>query len=59
MATKLVFTSDSVLDTTLVDERTGAVVYEVETVRRFFNVKTVVRRYYTSAYFSPPIFTYF
>jgi hypothetical protein len=51
MAMKLVFTKNSPLNTTLVDETSGAVVYEVETERGFFGKTTVVRKPFTSACF--------
>ena len=46
---KLVFTTDSPLNTTLVDEASGLVMYEVETERRFMSRTTVIRKPFTSA----------
>ena len=50
VAMKLVFTKNSPLNTTLVDERSGAVMYEIETEGGFFGSKrTIVRKPVTSA----------
>ena len=49
MAMKLVFTTDSPLNTTLVDETTGLVMYEVETEKKFMSRTTVIRKPFTSA----------
>jgi hypothetical protein len=48
MAMRLVFTKDSPLNTTLVDEASGLVMYEVETERRFMSRTTVIRKPFTS-----------
>lgn len=49
MAIKLVFTKDSPLNTTLVDEASGLVMYEIETGRSFTSKTTVIRKPFTSA----------
>jgi len=49
MAMRLVFTRDSPLNTTLVDEASGLVMYEIETERGFMNKTTVIRKPFTSA----------
>ena len=51
MAAKLVFTKDSPLNTTLVDEARGAVMYEIETERSFLSKTTVIRKPTMSASF--------
>lgn len=51
MAMKLVFTKNTPLETTLVDETSGAVIYEIETERTFLNKTTVIRKPFTSASF--------
>ena len=51
MAMRLVFTKDSPLNTTLVDEASGLVMYEVATERRFTSRTTVIRKPFTSAYY--------
>jgi len=48
MAMKLVFTTDSHLNTTLVDETSGLVMYEVETERKFMSRTTVIRKSFTN-----------
>lgn len=48
-AMKLIFTKDSPLNTTLVDETSGAVVYEIETEGGFFSKTTIIRKPFTSA----------
>ena len=50
MALKLIFTENSPLDTTLVDEASGAVMYETETERGFFSKTTVIRKPHTGAF---------
>ena len=49
---KLVFTKNSPLNTTLVDETSGLVMYEIETERRSMSKTTVIRKPFTSASFS-------
>jgi len=49
MAARLVFTRDSSLNTTLVDEARGAMMYEIETEGGFFSKTTIVRKPYKSA----------
>ena len=51
MAMRLAFTKDSPLNTTLVDEASGLVMYEIETERRFTSKTTVIRKPFTSAQF--------
>jgi len=48
MAMRLVFTKDSPLNTTLVDEASGLVMYEIETERGFMNKTTVIRKPFTN-----------
>ena len=48
---KLVFTQNSPLDTTLVDEAKGVVVYEIATEEKFFSKTTVIRKPFISASF--------
>jgi len=45
---KLVFTKNSPLNTSLVDETSGLVMYEIETERRFMSKTTVIRKPFTS-----------
>ena len=49
MAMRLVFTRDSPLNTALVDEASGLVMYEIETERGFMSRTTVIRKPFTSA----------
>ena len=49
MAMRLVFTRDSPLNTALVDEASGLVMYEIETEREFMSRTTVIRKPFTSA----------
>jgi hypothetical protein len=51
MVMKLVFTKNSPLNTTLVDETSGAVLYEIETKRSFWSKATVIRKPFLSAPF--------
>lgn len=49
MVMRLAFTKNSPLNTTLVDQTSGAVMYEIETERTFFSKTTVIRKPFTSA----------
>lgn len=51
MAMRLVLTKNSPLNTALVDERSGLVMYEVETERSFMSRTTVIRKPFTSTCF--------
>jgi hypothetical protein len=51
MAMKLVFTKNSPLNTTLVDQASGLVMYEIETERGFLSKTTIIRKPFTSASF--------
>ena len=50
MTTKLAFTKDSPLNTALVDEATGTVVYEIETERSFLSKTKFMREPSHSAF---------
>ena len=58
MALKLVFTKNSPFNTTLVDEASGAVMYEIETERKLFSKTTVIRKPFTSAFLISVDFTF-
>lgn len=49
-ALKLVFTKNSPLNTTLVNDQSKAVMYEIETERSLFSKTTVIRKPFTSAF---------
>jgi len=51
MAVRLVFTLDSPFNTTLVDEASGLVIYEIETKMSLVTGETVIRKPLPSAYF--------
>ena len=50
---KLVFTQNSPLDTILVDEARGAVMYEIATEKNLFSKTTVIQKPFISASFRP------
>lgn len=47
MALKLVFKKDNLLNTTIVDDKTGAVMYDIGTEGSFMNRTTIIRKPFT------------